>query len=53
MNILCLIVNDEPLAIWFVSSYIQQVPGLEIVAACNSAIVAFTILREQRSFEIG
>ena len=48
MNIRCLIVDDEPLAVRLVSSYIQQIPGLEIVAACNSAIDAYTILRNQR-----
>ena len=48
MNIRCLIVDNEPLAVRLVSSYIQQIPGLEIVAACNSAIDAYTILRNQR-----
>jgi DNA-binding LytR/AlgR family response regulator len=48
MNIHCLIVDDEPLAVRLVSSYIQQVPGLEIAAACNSAIDAFKILQEQK-----
>lgn len=48
MNIRCLIVDDEPLAVRLVSSYIQQVPGLEIVAACNSAIEAFTVLQRQK-----
>ncbi|HLK29265.1 MAG TPA: LytTR family DNA-binding domain-containing protein [Puia sp.] len=48
MNIRCLIIDDEPLAVRLVSSYIQQVPGLEIAAACNSAIDAFKILQEQK-----
>ena len=48
MNIRCLIVDDEPLAVRLISSYIQQVPGLEIVGVCNNAIDAFTILREQK-----
>ena len=48
MNIRCLIVDDEPLAVRLISSYIQQVPGLEIAAACNSAIEAFGILGEQK-----
>jgi DNA-binding LytR/AlgR family response regulator len=48
MNIRCLIVDDEPLAVRLISSYIQQVPGLEITGACNNAIDAFTILREQK-----
>ena len=48
MKIKCLIVDDEPLAVRLISSYIQQVPALEIAAACNNAIDAFTILREQK-----
>jgi DNA-binding LytR/AlgR family response regulator len=48
MNISCLIIDDEPLAVRLVSSYIQQVPGLEIAAACNSAIDAFRVLQEQK-----
>jgi DNA-binding LytR/AlgR family response regulator len=48
MNIRCLIVDDEPPAVRLVSSYIQMVPGLEIAAACNSAIDAFKIIREQK-----
>lgn len=48
MNIRCLIVDDEPLAVRLISSYIQQVPGLEIAAACNNAIEAFGILGEQK-----
>ena len=48
MNIRCLIVDDEPLAVRLISSYIQQVPGLEMAGVCNNAIDAFTILREQK-----
>jgi DNA-binding LytR/AlgR family response regulator len=48
MNIRCLIVDDEPLAVRLMSSYIQQVPGLEIAAISNSAIDAFAILQQQK-----
>lgn len=48
MNIRCLIVDDEPLAVRLISSYIQQVPGLEIAAVCNNSIDAFRILGEQK-----
>jgi len=48
MNIRCLIIDDEPLAVRLVSSYIQQIPGLEVAAACNSAIDAFKVLQEQK-----
>ncbi|MBS1495445.1 MAG: response regulator transcription factor [Bacteroidetes bacterium] len=48
MNIRCLIIDDEPLAVRLISSYVQQVPVLEIVAVCNNAIEAFRILGEQK-----
>jgi DNA-binding LytR/AlgR family response regulator len=48
MKIRCLIVDDEPLAVRLVSSYCLQVPELEVVATCSSAIDAFAVLREQR-----
>ena len=48
MNIRCLIIDDEPLAVRLVSSYIQRMQGFEIAAACNSAIDAFKILQEQK-----
>jgi DNA-binding LytR/AlgR family response regulator len=48
MNIRCLIVDDEPLAVRLISSYIQQVPGLEIASACNNAIDAYRILGEEK-----
>lgn len=48
MNIRCMIVDDEPLAVRLVSSYCAQVPELEVVATCGSAIDAFAILRKER-----
>jgi DNA-binding LytR/AlgR family response regulator len=48
MKIRCLIVDDEPLAVRLVSSYCLQVPELEVVASCGSAIEAFAVLRQQR-----
>lgn len=48
MKLRCLLVDDEPLAVRLISSYIQQVPGLEILAACNSAMEAFTVLQRHR-----
>ncbi|HVZ98271.1 MAG TPA: response regulator, partial [Chitinophagaceae bacterium] len=48
MNVRCLVIDDEPLAVRLISSYIQQIPGLEMAAVCNSAIEAFGILQEQK-----
>ncbi len=48
MKIRCLIIDDEPLAVRLVSTYCAQVPELEVVATCSSAIDASSILRQQR-----
>ena len=48
MKIRCLIIDDEPLAVRLVSAYCAQVPELEIVATCSSAIDAYSVLRQQR-----
>jgi DNA-binding LytR/AlgR family response regulator len=48
MQIRCVIIDDEPLAVRLVSSYCTQVPELEVVATCSSAIDAFAVLRRQR-----
>lgn len=48
MNIRCVIIDDEPPAVRLISSYVQQVPELEIAATCSNAIDAFKVLREQR-----
>jgi DNA-binding LytR/AlgR family response regulator len=48
MKIRCLIVDDEPPAVRLISSYVKDVQGMEVVAACNSAIEAFTVLRNQK-----
>lgn len=48
MQIRCVIIDDEPLAVRLVSTYCTQVPELEVVATCGSAIDAFAVLRQQR-----
>ena len=47
MKIKCLLVDDEPLAMDILESYIQQVPDLELVGKCESALKAYEILRQQ------
>ncbi len=44
----CLVVDDEPLAIKLISSHIQQIDTLEIVATCKNAIQALDILRKEQ-----
>lgn len=47
MKIKCLIVDDEPLAIDIIESYIEKIDRLEIVAKCNNAVKAFEILQQK------
>jgi DNA-binding LytR/AlgR family response regulator len=43
----CIAVDDEPLALALLQDNIGQVPGLELVASCNTAIDALKILNTQ------
>jgi len=40
MNIKCLAIDDEPLALKQIGSYIQKTPFLELAGLCNSALTA-------------
>jgi DNA-binding LytR/AlgR family response regulator len=44
----CIAVDDEPLALSQISSYISRVPFLELVKSCSDAFEAMTILSEQK-----
>jgi DNA-binding LytR/AlgR family response regulator len=44
MNIRCLIIDDEPLAQRVIERYAENIPFLEIVRKCNSAIEAIEVL---------
>jgi DNA-binding LytR/AlgR family response regulator len=48
MKIRCLIIDDEPLAVRLINGYCQQLPELEVVGTCNSAIEAYHVLQHQR-----
>ena len=43
----CIAVDDEPLALALLQDNIRQVPGLELIASCNSALEALTVLNKQ------
>jgi DNA-binding LytR/AlgR family response regulator len=45
-KIQCVLVDDEPLAIDVVRSFVQRIDGLEIVATCNNAVEAFEIVQQ-------
>ncbi len=47
MNIKCLIVDDEPLAIVLIENHISKIDGLEVVAVANNALKAFEIINTQ------
>jgi DNA-binding LytR/AlgR family response regulator len=46
MKLKCLIVDDEPLAIDLIASYIKKIPDLEVVAVCANAIEAGAALQQ-------
>ncbi|MEQ9303912.1 MAG: response regulator, partial [Marinoscillum sp.] len=46
MDVKCLIIDDEPLAIKVVEKYIEEVDNFKCVGTCNSALEALKLLRE-------
>jgi len=47
MNTKCIIVDDEPLAINLIKSYVEKIAGLDIVAECSNAIEAMNVLNAE------
>ena len=43
----CIAVDDEPLALALLQDNIRQVPTLELVASCSTAMEALAVLNEQ------
>lgn len=43
----CLIIDDEPLAIKVIESYIEQIDGIEVVATCSNPLEVISILNKQ------
>lgn len=48
MALKCIIVDDEPLAIEVIESYIDRITDLEIVAKCKNALTAFELLQKEK-----
>lgn len=48
MPIKCLIVDDEPLAIEILQSYVERVESLELVTTCSNAVQAFDVLKKEK-----
>jgi two-component system, LytTR family, response regulator LytT len=47
MKLKCLIVDDEPLALDVLENYISRMPSLELVARCDNAMQAISLLNEK------
>lgn len=47
MNIRCIAVDDEPLALNQLAGYISRVPFLELIASCQDAFEAMKVLSEE------
>lgn len=48
MNIRCIAVDDEPLALDIIESYIGKLPYLQLVKTCSSATEAMQVLQEEQ-----
>ena len=48
MTIRCIAVDDEPLALDIIESYISKLPFLELVKTCSSATEAMQVLQEEQ-----
>ena len=48
MKISCIAIDDEPLAVKKIASYILKIPFLELVAECRSAFEAMEILQNNK-----
>lgn len=46
-NLKCLIVDDEPLALDILETYIDRIDSLDLVARCNNAIEAFNLIQQK------
>ena len=46
-TIKCLAIDDEPLALRQLATYIEKIPFLELVKACESALDARQIMEEE------
>lgn len=48
MRISCIAMDDEPLALKKVASYIERIPFLELVAQCRNAFEAMEVMRSRK-----
>jgi DNA-binding LytR/AlgR family response regulator len=48
MNVKCLLVDDEPLALRVLENHIEKVPWLDIAGTCSNPVDAYDILRTRK-----
>ena len=48
MTTKCLIIDDEPLAIGIIASYIEKIPQMEVAATCSNALEGFEVLKSKQ-----
>ncbi len=48
MNITCIIVDDEPLAVRLLQSYVERTSGLQLLSSFTDSISAMAAVREQK-----
>ena len=44
----CVIIDDEPLAIDIIESYMKQIGGLEIIAKCTNPLDAISLMNKHK-----
>ena len=44
-NLRCIIVDDEPLAVKLIKSFVERTPGMEVVAALTDPVRAIDIIK--------
>lgn len=44
----CIAVDDEPLALKLVETFIEQTPFLELISSCDNAVEAMSVIREKQ-----
>lgn len=47
MNVKCIIIDDEPLAIALIEAHVAKIPNLEVIATCNNALEGFEVLKSK------
>lgn len=52
MTLNCITVDDEPIALSLISSYVAQTPFLKLIGSCTSAMAALKVLHENPEIQL-